>query len=413
MKEKKKTREQVQSEALEIFKQKGTGTIVLATGTGKSKIAIDFILDTPDIHSVLITSPRTNLKKNWKAEIDKWWDEKKRKRREVSIATVNVQTAHKWAVDNDLGFDLIIADEIHTMMAPEYSKVFGIPHTYLMGLTATPDITNKNDKWMYYKKFAPVIYEYHNSADDGLINKTKYTIVEHWLNNDFKVRVKGKGNNFFYNGEYDQYQYLTENIKRGQRRMMAEGSDDWFRDAREWFWNRQGTPQQTAAAAVYLNSIKYRKEFLLKLTSTATIARELKKKILSDKENKVLIFSELTEQIDKITQYTVHSHNSKEINEERLSLFNADKLRELGSCQSLTLGLNLTNATHAIMESYIGSATISKQKKGRLDRLSPDQIAHVYIIVVKDTQSEKWFQQMSKAFDLSEATYINSKETLL
>jgi hypothetical protein len=76
--------------------------------------------------------------------------------------------------------------------------------------------------------------------------------------------------------------------------------------------------------------------------------------------------------------------------------FDAGTRRELGSCQSLTLGLNLKGATHAIMESYVGSSTRSKQKKGRLDRLKTNEIADMWIIRVMDTQSEKWFESMSK-----------------
>jgi superfamily II DNA or RNA helicase len=51
---------------------KGQGTLVVDTGVGKCKIAIDYIKQSPDIFTVLITSPRENLKKNWAEEIEKW-----------------------------------------------------------------------------------------------------------------------------------------------------------------------------------------------------------------------------------------------------------------------------------------------------------------------------------------------------
>jgi hypothetical protein len=86
-----------------------------------------------------------------------------------------------------------------------------------------------------------------------------------------------------------------------------------------------------------------------------------------------------------------------------MDAFNRGDIRELGSCRSLTLGLNLKGATHAIMESYIGSATQSKQKKGRLDRLATDDVAEMWIIRVEGTQCESWFDQMTKGFDLEDA----------
>lgn len=386
----------------------------LSTGTGKSKVAIDFIKDERSIKEILITSPRTNLKENWRKELEKWniklwgddrWIIEGQEGRQVKIIIENVQTAYKW---DGKQFDLIIADEIHTMMTPEYSKVFELNTEYLIGLTATHDITSKNDKYHYYKKYCPVIYEYYDSADDGLINKTRFFIVNHRLSNTHKV-LAGTKNNRFYKGELDHYDFLTERIKAGQRLMMAQGSDDWFTDAANWFWKGLGDRDQKNAAMRYLNAIKYRKDFLLNLTSAAAIARNIVNGILRDiSDSKVLIFSELTNQIESITPATVHSHNKEEINQLRIDHFNEGKLRMLGSCQSLTLGLNLKGATHGIMESYVGSATRSKQKKGRLDRLAANDVADMWFIRILDTQSDKWFEQMTKGFDLSDAQHIKS-----
>ena len=96
------------------------------------------------------------------------------------------------------------------------------------------------------------------------------------------------------------------------------------------------------------------------------------------------------------------------MNQNRIDHFDIGDIRELGSCQSLTLGLNLKGATHGIMESYVGSETRSKQKKGRLDRLAANQVADMWIIRVVDTQSEKWFTKMTKGFDLSDAVVVDS-----
>lgn len=319
----------------------------------------------------------------------------------------NIQTCYKW---KNIEFDMIIADEIHTMMTPEYSWLFeNVKYKYLMGLTATHDITNKNDKEFYYQKYCPVIFEYYDSADDGLINKTRFVIVNHILDDTYKSVTRLK-KFVIVKGEREQYEYLTERIKAGQRMMLAQGSNDWFTDAADWFWNKRGTPEQKRAAMTYLNSIKARKEFLLGLASTSAIAKQIKEGILKNVENsKVLIFSELTAQADRISNYTIHSLNNQKENQKLMDEFNEGKIRELGSCRSLTLGLNLKGATHAIMESYIGSATQSKQKKGRLDRLSSDDVAEMWIIRVIGTQSDTWFNAMSKDFDLEDAEQVDSK----
>ena len=326
--------------------------------------------------------------------------------RAIDITIENVQTAYKWSKTRS--FDLIIADEIHTMMTPEYSQVFEIEAEWVMGLTATHDITDKNDKEFYYVKYAPIIYEYYGSADHGIINKTRFFIVNHQLNDMDQFLIK-TAKNSFTKGEKEHYEYLTQRIKKGQQMMMMQGSTSWFQDAADWFWRGKGDKEQKFAAMMYLNSIKYRKEFLQKLSSTARIATKIKDGILAaDPKNKVLIFSELTAQVERVTDKTVHSHNSEAMNKSRIDQFDAGGIRELGSCQSLTLGLNLKGATHGIMESYVGSATRSKQKKGRLDRLAADDVADLWIIVVDDTQTEKWFENMTKGFDLSKAIHIDS-----
>lgn len=412
-----KTRDTIQREALETFKKVNKGTICLSTGTGKSKVAIDFIKESKDVKMILITSPRTNLKENWKKELTKWGlilsEHRTEKRwridndRYVWIVIENIQTVYKWKNEK---FDLIIADEIHTMMTPEFSQLFkNNEYSYLMGLTATHDITSKNDKSYYYNEYCPIIYEYYDSAEDGLINKTKFFIIDHYLDDSFTIPVK-INKNTVQEGELQYYEYLTKRIKSGQQKMIAQGSDNWFSDAANWFWRGQGTKEQKFAAMMYLNSIRARKDFLLNLPSTALLAKKIKDGIIKNISNsKVLIFSELTAQADKITKNTIHSNNKTDKNQQLMDDFNNDKIRDLGSCRSLTLGLNLKNASHAIMESYIGSETQSKQKKGRLDRLHVNDVAQLWIIRVVGTQSETWFKEMTKGFDLSDAKYFNSK----
>ena len=408
-----KLKDELQSKALTAFVEAGSrGTVCLETGSGKSKVAVDLIYLKGDIRRVLITSPRTNLKKNWYDELIKWGLEPWRDglwslgSRQIHVDMENVQTAYKWS---DQEYDLVILDEIHTMMTPEYSRLLEKnKFKYTLGLTATHDITDNNDKQYYYDMFCPIVYEYYNSAEDGLINKTRFFIVNHDLSDNDRIVVKIRGKEY-ERGELEYYMYLTDRMKHGQGLMMKQGSQDWFADANLWFWQGRGTTQQKGAAAVYMNAIKARKNFLLNLPSTGRIAKRISGGIRAEfPKAKVLVFSELTAQADKISKHTVHSKNSNRLNAQLIEDFNTGRVNELGSCNSLTLGLNLVGATHAVMESYIGSATKSKQKKGRLDRLATDEHADMWIIRVPETQGEKWYKNMTKKFDLSEAVYLNS-----
>lgn len=299
--------------------------------------------------------------------------------------------------------------EIHTAVTEEYGRLMRIrtkANLPRIGLTATPD-DHKDDKDIFYKTYCPIIYKYLNSAQDGIVNKRRYFIYEYELSDIYQVMAGTKKNPFMM-GEKSQYEYLTKSLKKGQVMMSRTESQDWFRDAANWAWNNQGTPAQKAAAIQYLNAIKYRKEFLWNLTSSTNIVDEIKHLILRDKNNKVLLFSELTKQAEKLSKYTVHSNNSEDVNSANLSNFDNGTIRELASCNSLTLGLNIKGANYAIMESYSGSSTGFIQKAGRTDRLNIDMIATVIFIVPKGTQAEQWFNNATKLLNLSDAVYVKS-----
>src|SRR6056297_951339 len=412
----KKTKNIIQNEALNILKENNyNGTIALDMGTGKSKLGIDSIVK-GNFTKVLITSPRTNLKKNWRDELNKWMTKHTKTLTWGSLYNItieNIQTCYKWTKEEISYFDYIIFDEIHTC-GPEYFALIdnalelNIP---VLGLTGTLNDTNKFKSSVLYNKL-PILYEYYDSADDGLINKRRYLVLKYQLTDAFRVKAGTKKKSWFV-GEAKQYNYLTEQIKKGQRLMAATGSEDWWNYAREWFWENKGDSEQKNAARIYLNGIKYRKEFLWNLTSSAEITKTIKDEILKKDNNKVLIFSESINQVNKITPYVIHSKQDDEINVKNLDKFDKGFLKELGSVKSLTLGLNIDGANYGIMESYTGSNTDFKQKAGRTNRLNISDIATIIWIVPEGTQAEQWFNKATKNIDKSNITVFNNITDLL
>lgn len=415
-----KTRNQIQDEALKSLMENNGGLVVLDMGTGKSKVAIDFLKSNSDIKDVLITSPRTNLKDNWFRELHKW--EIRRENPEIPIHyksdlnneyyidIENIQTAYKW---ENKEYDLLILDEVHTIATPEYGKLLeNNKFKYIVALTGTPEL-EKSEKKDFYDRHCPLVYEYYDSAEDQLINKTKVLVFEYPLTDDFTVKA-GNSKKRFYNGELKQYNYHSKNIEKGQRLMAATGSEDWFNDAKEWFWkNNAETPEEKKAAMTYLQGIMQRKSFLLNLNSSSYYARKIADTILKDKGNKVLIFSEYTSQLDKITSFSYHSKNEEQTNLKNLDKFNKGDIKELGSSKSLTLGLNLIGANYAIFESYTGSKTGASQKKGRLHRLGVTDTANLIILKPSFTQYDKWFEKIINNINSNDISYYTNIDKLL
>lgn len=116
-------RERIQSEAEHKLKENNyNGCIVLSPGTGKSKVAIDCIKQ-GNFKNILITSPRTNLKENWRNELKKWGIYKRCEYEvdnteydgqcgtRINITLENIQTVFRWSEKLLKQFDLIIVDK--------------------------------------------------------------------------------------------------------------------------------------------------------------------------------------------------------------------------------------------------------------------------------------------------------------
>ena len=408
-----KTREEITKEVLNILEKNCyVGTTVLSTGTGKSKIAVDAIKQ-GKFKNILITSPRTTLKSNWEKELEKW-DLKPTgtTTNPIQIIIENIQTAYKWDKDTVKSFDLIIFDEIHTMTTPKYGELIqlaselSIPR---LGLTATPDISDKEEKLLFYQEYCPIVYLYSDSEKDGITNKKRVYVLRYNLTNDHTVEVKTKTKSW-RQGELAYYTYL-ESVIEEQKALIQRKFPLWDVLGVKAVYALKGPntpPELKQILGKYWWAITTRKKLLWNLESSKRIALKLKEKILNSRKkrtwdnNKVLIFSELTDKCQDLSKYAIHSKQDKKHNQSMIDLFNSGKIRELASCQSLTLGMNLIGANFAIFESFNSSETNNTQKQGRLNRLPITDTAILIYIVPVGTQSEVWFSKATENQEISE-----------
>jgi superfamily II DNA or RNA helicase len=406
-----KTREIIQEEAFQALKKADyKGVVVLSTGTGKSKVAVRCMIE-GNFKNILITSPRTNLKQSWMEQLDKWYPEWGTNDEAITIQ--NIQTAYKWVKEDISQYDLIVVDEIHVISVEmvKYLQIAQELGISVIGLTATPFKENDFKRDVLYKLF-PIVYEYYLAEDHGIVNKCRYIVYEYELTDEFKVLAGTKDKKWLV-GEKTQYEYLTKQYENGKMLMAQEGADDYF--TQSLLWMKSGNPSQRIAGSTFFRAIKNRKDFLWSLESSVQIALKLSSKILYA-GNKLLLFSELTKQANKLSGNVIHSNvtskskDTAEANKHNLHLFNIGVITNLASCNSLTLGLNLVGANWAIFESYSSSNVNSVQKAGRLHRLGLDEVANIIILKPKNTQMETWF---NKAFDfVAEFETINNVNDL-
>ena len=398
-----KTRDRIREEALSKLEEHNyIGTLVLNTGAGKSRIAIEAIKQ-GDYNNILIVSPRTNLKENWKKELEKW-------NLELQKVTIeNIQTAYKWDETKIQNFDIIIFDEIHTTTTEKYGLLLEKAsklNISRIGLTATPDIVRRDDKKDFYDLHCPIIYQYLTSEEDKVTNKKLVYVVYYDLDNNHMYQVETKTKTW-KQGEKAYYDYLEKTIKESSSQITRlYPMYDVLGVKAVYALRNPGIPRPLKSLLrKYWWAISNRKKLLWTLSSSVHIALRLKKRILaSNSENKILLFTELTEKCERLSKYTIHSKKDKLHNDIMIETFNTKQIRELASCQSLTLGMNLVGANYAVFESFNSSETNNLQKQGRLNRLPVEDEAILIYIVPRDTQAQVWFE---KATENQEIKTIN------
>lgn len=379
-------------------------TVVLGTGGGKSKVAIDLLkkVDPPTV--LLLTNSELLRDENWKKEFEKFeypW---------AKVTSECYQTAYKWEGKH---FDFVIADELD-FIAEEYAKFF-FNNTYdnLLGLTGF--ITD--EKLPLIEKIAPVCFQVSTQQlqDKGMLNKSEFIFIHYPLSKAKTIQQKKKDGGMFFVSENDQYRYFD---KEFQKALIVKS-------ALEKKYNLIGVSPETqkdwvAADWKFKIMAAKRKSILNNLESSVSLVKNLVELIHRKEGNKILIFSALTKQCDKLPN-PFHGKNAEDFS--GLERLNSGEIKTMSVCKKLNRGANLVGVNFIVKESFDGSETDFQQTHGRLMRLDPSQTGYYIILVpyfedmvrtengafrrvLLPTQVSKWAARMSSSFDMSNSRVI-------
>jgi superfamily II DNA or RNA helicase len=354
-----KSREEIQTKALSKWLSIRRGLIVLPTGTGKSKVAIDAI-KAINPKNILIVVPTTKLRDiSWPAELKKWGIRRK-------IKIVCYVSLPKIVNEK---FDLIILDEAHRITERNKEFFKNNKYKYLMGLTAT----NPRDKYDLIKDICPVIHQI--DLDDAIKANavSDYEINIIYINLDAKDKYIEAGNKKarFMTTEKGHYDYLTKTMNK--IRFM-----------------RKDVPE-----FMYMQRMR----FIYNLRSKTTYA----KKFIEELDyNRLLVFCGSIDQANYITDKVYHSQ-SDDVN---LKKFIQGDINILASVKALNEGMNIPNVDTAFIVQLNSKELDLVQRIGRVLRTDKDQIAKIYILVALDTQDEVWANKATAYFDQTKITKI-------
>jgi superfamily II DNA or RNA helicase len=397
-------RELVQRQAREKWlNEKEKASLILGTGMGKSKVAIDILkaID-PDgnLNVLLLTNSETLRDSNWKAEFEKFGLSDYY---QSNVLSECYQTVYKWRHKH---FDLVIADEIDFAMTPMYSQFFLYNDcTMILGLTGFCSV----EKRELLQLIAPVVFEYstQQGQEGQLLNQSEIILIQYMLSKENTLKVSKKAGGHFMTSENANYGYYDKEFQKAN--IIKAGYDKQQRlgavvDEKQY---------SSADWKVKIMATK-RKAILNGSETSVKVVKELLSKIHATPGNKVLIFSALTSQADKFGSSTYHGKaHSTEKDLERL---NTGEINTLAVCKAINRGVNLVGVNYIIRESFDSSETDFMQTHGRLMRLNPGQVAK-YIILIPHyeslvrtetgsfkkmalpTQAARWANRMMASFD--------------
>ena len=374
-------REKVQAEAVQaIFDNNGVGIIAMATGSGKSKVAIDvakIVGELNPMEQALIVPTEKLRDENWREEFSKWganflWERTERlcyasasKIKEKEFSVVILDEGHNLT---ELGSEFFINNKVHNCIL----------------LTATPP-TDPAKKEILKALHLNVIY--HLTLDQavrlGFVAPYKITVVTVPLNAVDKDVVGGTKKVPFMTTEQKTSEYLNRTVQQ----CMFDN-----------------TPSGKARMKF---AILRRMQFIYKLKSKTAIIKFLLDKVIPEKD-RTLIFCGNIAQAEEVSTTFYHSKSG----DKDYNAFKAETLNRLSCVKAINEGHNFPGVDSAIIGQLNSKEKDLIQRIGRIIRYRPGHEAHIWIVVSEGTQDEKWLESALTNLDATKIEYIRSLQLL-
>lgn len=368
----KKTREDIQTDCLNIMLQHKRGTAAVSMGVGKTLIGLKYVDYFQDknmrLLRVLVVAPKLSIFNSWKDDAVKF---------NISVANIEFTTYLSLHKQNPLNYDIIILDECHSLL---YSHMDFLSEFKgrILGLTGTPPKWRQSEKGEMVNKFCPVLYNYitDEAVLDNILND--YKIIIHMLPLDGRknIKMQSKAGKTWMASELDNYRYWSDRVM-----------------------STQGKSQQIASVM----RMKKMQEFK---------SKELYAKTLFDAiEDKCILFANTQEQADRLCEHSYHSNNPD--SEGNLDLFGNDHITKLSCVLQLSEGVNIPNLRAGVIMHAYGNERKSSQRIGRLLRLNPNDVATVHILCYQNTVDKKWITDALSVYDDNKITYIKDNKIFI
>lgn len=370
-----KVRERVQDEAKQAVIRNNGGMIAMATGSGKSRVAVElakhYFNPRNDYHTALLVPTEKLRDENWDEEFTKW---------EARNIWTHTQRLCYASASKVVGYDfpLAILDEGHniTELSSEFFLNNEVERTVL--LTATPP-TDMVKRQILSDLGIRLVYELtlDQAVRLGFVAPYKITVITVPLDNVTKNIKGGNKANPFMTTEAATYAYCNKRVQQ------CFGDD---------------SPQGKAKMKF---AILNRMQFIYKIPSKTAVIKYLLDKVIPQ-DDRTIIFCGNIEQAEQVCPTFYHSKSSSE----SYDAFKAEQINRLSCVKAVNEGHNFPGVDSGIIGQLNSKEKDLVQRIGRLIRFRPGHEAHLYIIVSEGTQDEKWLENAIENLNQSKVNYI-------
>ena len=368
----------VQEEAKQaVIDNGGTGMIAMATGSGKSRVAVELAKHyaAPSLFAykeIAVIVPTEKLRdENWKEEFYKWDAAV-----EWSAVTGLCYASGSKIVNRD--FELAILDEGHniTELSSEFFSNNKVERTVL--LTATPP-SDPIKKEILKSLGINLVYELtlDQAVRLGFVAPYKITVVSVALDNTTKNIPGGTKLKPFMTTESAAYAYHCKAIQQAMFDKTPSGRK------RHQF------------------AILRRMQFIYKIPSKTEVIKFLLEKVIPQ-DDRSLIFCGSIEQAEAVCPNRYHSKSG----DKAYNAFKAEEINRLSCVKAINEGHNFPGVDSGIVGQLNSKEKDLVQRIGRLIRYRPGHEAHLYIVVSESTQDEKWLENAVENLDQSKIEYV-------
>ncbi len=386
------TREEYTNEILELSDSHKYLMLNVATGVGKTRVAIEVIKRHYENKllgcKVLIVVPKLVLIYNWKEELIKW--------NFPQNIYVKFTTYISYPKHADTYWDAIIFDEGHhfTENCADATDLFHYDRVLVLSATIP-----KEPKWRLKGCFRG-IYEYtisaRNAIDDSILPDPKVLMIPMLLDNTSINQVivirKSRGGTpitLTYQQKGQRFHFPTKqvHIRCTQQQYYSFVTEDIDYKKRDFIQT-----QAQFKKNIWLHACKERLDWLTVQKEDYVI------ELLKMLDNyRTLTFCTSIAQTKKFGEHPINSENKKE-SMQNLADFNDGKIDHITSAAILNEGMNLKNCQIGIYANIGASKVVEAQRLGRILRHKNPLIIIPYFV---GTREEEIVEEMLKNYNPS------------